>query len=351
MATSDWWKKALADPSKIGGKGLPIHDGNPQPGFYRMRGRDGGDMIPVAIWENKAGEIVAKVGNEMAKNADDVWTWCCREPVREAAYRDAAAGKGWPDSAPPKAAPTQEDRAKPEPAKAEIGHNQPDDPFEALRLEVYGEIETAEELISKGIKSEDDADAIANLSKRMSNLKNRADKMFDAEKEPWRVGGKKVDDKFRDVRGKTEEFTISLKRILDKYLKQKKDEEAARVRRAAEEAEAKRRAAEEAERKALQEAKSEDEARIAQERADRLKREAEEAEEATKARAIQAGRTGSKVSLRTFKTAKIVDMEKALLSLKDHEKVREIVQILANAAARSDIALPGCEVITEERAV
>lgn len=339
MATYDWWKKALADPSKIGGKGLPIHDGNPQPGFYRMRDREGGDMIPVAIWENKAGEIVAKVGSEMAKNADDVWTWCCRHPVTEKVYRSVVEGGAWPDSAPVNE------------VVRGMGDNLPEDPFEALKLEIAGEVEIANELLKKGIKSDDDADALANLAKRFTTLKNRADKMFDVEKEPWRIGGKAVDDKFRDARGTTGEFAETIKKTLDKYLKMKRDEEAARVRRAAEEAEAKRRAAEEAERKAMQEARSADEARIADERAARLRREAEEAESEAKARPVSAGRTGSKVVLRTFKSAKIVDFDKLVDALKKHPDFKEFVQTMADRAARQNIELDGMEIVTEERAV
>lgn len=349
--TYDFWQAALKEPHKIGSPDLPVHDGHPQPGFYRMP--EGKDMIPVAIWRNREGKIIAKRGFQIVPKADEIWTWCCRNPVSEKSYRDVMDGGAWPDDPPAKKEPAKQVATKAEPQQepALIGHNMPDDPFEALKLEYQGELEIAKELLASPVKDSDHADKIANFSKRVSAISNKADNLFKVEKQPFLDGGRAVDDKWRELREDAKALSAKLKRHIDDWLAEQRRAEAERQRKAEEEAAAARRAAEEAERKALQEARSEDEARIAQEKADRLKREAEAAEREAKARPVQAGRTGSKVSLRTFKTAKIVDIEKALMHLKDHEKVREIVQILANAAARSDIALPGCEVITEERAV
>lgn len=337
MATYEFWMKALHDPSQIG-VSLKVHESDPQPGFYRMRARDeGADMIPVAIWV-QGGELIVKAGDARAKEPEAVWTFCCRHPVSEEDYHDAMSGKGWKDTPP--ASPT-------------IGHNMPDDPYEQIKLEFQGEAEIADELLSKPVKSEEDADKVANFAKRIALLGKKADELFSIEKRPLLDASRAVDDKWRDLREGAKSISTKLKRHIETFLAEQRRLEQERQRKAAEEAEAIRRKAEEAARKAenIQSNPNDPEQEAAALEAKRLQEEAAKAEREAKAKPVAVGRTGSKVSMRTFKSGKIVDYDKLVEALKDRDEMKELVQSLANRAARSDIELPGMEIITEERAV
>ena len=133
----------------------------------------------------------------------------------------------------------------------------------------------------------------------------------------------------------------------------KKRIEQERQRKAAEDAAAARRAAEEAARKAEDEhANPDDPEQIAaKEEADRLAAEAKAKEKEAAEKTVTAGRTGSKVSMRTFKSAQITDYDKLVEALKGRDEMKELVQSLANRAAKSDVELPGMKIISEERAV
>lgn len=322
MADADYtfWQDALAgkDMSKR------THMNDPQPGFYRTKRGDA-----VAIWYD-SGKIVAKENARMV-DAEDVWSWCCTAPVTHEAYTHRMEQGAWPDGAPPN--------------PATIGHNMPDDPAEALALELAGERELAEAFLKKPIQSEDDADKAAVWSKRLGNISKKADDHRKVEKQPHIDAGAAVDAKWNPIRDGAKEISTALKRHLDGWLRQKQAEEAERQRKAREEAEAKRRAAEEAARKAS----AEDEAAKAE--AERLAKEAAAAEkEAAQNHNASAGRTGAKVAMRTFTFAEITDYDALLTALKDRDEVKELVQSLANRAAKSGIELPGMKIIQEQRA-
>jgi hypothetical protein len=51
--------------ANLAGKSVPLHDGAPQVGFYKMRKARGGPWLPVAIW-NRDGTLVCRVAKEMA---------------------------------------------------------------------------------------------------------------------------------------------------------------------------------------------------------------------------------------------------------------------------------------------
>src|SRR5690606_23805235 len=68
------------------------------------------------------------------------------------------------------------------------------------------------------------------------------------------------------------------------------------------------------------------------------------------ARNAAAGRTGAKVALRTFTSAEVTDFDALLMALKDRPEIKEIVQTLANRAAKSGVELPGMKITEERRA-
>ena len=119
-----YWHNALM------GQFGPIHENDPQCGYYRMRWRRGGEWIPVAIFREDDGEVLALCKGEM-KDAFEVWTWCCRYPVDYEVYRAVAEeGKPWPEDsfigglADPAAMGPYPTTVNPSPAPLPtIGHN------------------------------------------------------------------------------------------------------------------------------------------------------------------------------------------------------------------------------------
>ena len=84
--------------STLQGKSLPIHENDPQEGWYRTRPRKGYRSLPVRIWRDEgSGELLAL---RDGKRVDpyEVWTWVCLNPVSVEAYEAALmAGAPWPD--------------------------------------------------------------------------------------------------------------------------------------------------------------------------------------------------------------------------------------------------------------
>lgn len=315
-----YWTNALA--GNLG----PISDGDPQCGFYRRRLFKDGPFVPVAIWKD-GDEFIALVDGK-AVDASDLWTWVCDKPITEAEYHKVIGGDGWSD----------------EPRKATVPSNMPDDPFEALKIEFAGEVEVADELLSSPVKDQSHADQIAVLTKRLSGIKTKATNLHKVEKQPFLDGGRSVDDKFRDLKEEPDALSKKLKRHLDEFLLEQQRAEQERQRLAREEAARKQRKADEA---AAAAAATEDDE--ATKEAERLAAEAEQAERDAKARNAAAGRTGAKVSLRTFVSAKITDFDALLTALKDRQEIREVVESLANRAAKSNIELPGMKIVSEQR--
>ncbi|SMF65553.1 hypothetical protein SAMN02982989_3375 [Xaviernesmea oryzae] len=331
-----WWQEALA--GRIG----PIHDGHPQQGFYRTRFKDK-PWEPVAIWFED-GEWHALRG-ERKVDASDVWTWCCRNPITHEAYTKAIEGAGWDD----------------EPEAPAIGHNLPDDPFEALQVEFAAEKEQAEAFLKQPIKTQADADRAAIWSKRLSTIAKKASDLHKVEKQPHLDAGRAVDNKWRELKEEPDALSKKLKRHMDDYLREQQRIEMERQRKAREEADRIAREAEEA-RLAAEKAAAKkiadgisDAAAIAEHNnriaeAERLAEQAAQAERDAQARNMSAGRTGARVALRTFVSARIVDYDKALRALGNHPEMKALVETLANRAVRAGVEVEGVERFEEQRA-
>ena len=308
-----------------------VSDGHPQCGFYRRRPAKDVPFVPVAIWRGEDG-MVALVNGKSA-DASDIWTWVCDKPITEAEYHKVMGGEGWSD----------------EPRAATVPSNMPSDPFEALKIEFDAEMEVAAELLAKPVSEQAHADQIAVLTKRLSGIKSRATSLHKDEKQPSLDEGRRVDTKWRDLKEEPDTLGKKLKRHLDAYLIEQQRIEDDRRRKAQEEAAAARRIAEEAARAANadQENVDREKARYA---ADVALQAARDAEREAEARKPQAGRTGAKVSLRTFTFASITDFDTLLIALKDRPEIRECVETLANRAAKSGVELPGMSIQQEQRA-
>lgn len=77
------------------GDNPPIHEDEPQCGWYRTRMVRGGPLVPAIIWmEQPVDQAGALSGDEVLRarihNKDvdpfKVWTWVCKEPISEATY-------------------------------------------------------------------------------------------------------------------------------------------------------------------------------------------------------------------------------------------------------------------------
>lgn len=321
-----WWQAALE------GNFGPMHEGEPRQGYYRTRFK-GGQWDPVAIWfEN--GEWRALRGDREV-DAAEVWNFCRTNPVSHPAWEKAVNGGGWDD----------------EPPAPSIGHNLPADPHDALKLEYEAEKELAAELLKKEVKTEGQASQIAILSKRIAAVTKKATDLHKVEKQPHLDAGRAVDEKWRYLKEDPADLSKRLKRHLDAFLLEQQRLERERQEAARREEERLRREAEEAARKVAEaDQQSEAERQAAIDRARQLEQEAAAKAKEAEAKNASAGRTGARVSLRTFVEPKITDYDALLMALKDRPEIREVVESLSKRAAKSGVSLPGMEIVEVQRA-
>lgn len=326
-----WWIDALK------GKFGPIHDGDPQQGYYRVRRKDS-PWEPVAIWQDEDGGPWLAYRNGKEVRAEDIWTWCCRNPISFEAYEKAMAGGGFDDE--PKHAPG-------------IGDNSGDaDPFDALRIEYLGEKELAEEFMTQKVTTQAQADKVAIWAKRLTTIKTKAEGLHKVEKQPHLDAGRLVDDKWRDLKSEPDELSKRLKAHIKPYLQEQIRAEEERQRKAREEATRIRREAEE---KALAAQANENvvDREKARDEANRALQAARDAEQEAEARKVNAGRTGARVSMRTVKVGVVTDYGKAAAALvaMKHKDIVEIIDKLAQRAATAGMPFDGMEVREEEKVV
>lgn len=204
-----WYKAAIK--AKNEGKPLPaIEEGNPQAGFYYRRASKQGGRIPVCIYPDGDGKIVARLGvraDHRVVPASDEWTWCAENVTPRDDYVFAWEQGKWADGTPTKA-----------PALPH-GSNLPVDPFERLKAEVDDKMESATAWLKAHpkVESQVDCDYAANLNRELLALHKQADKLHETEKEPHLAAGRAVDEKFR-FRAQVKASADSLKRAFEAYM-------------------------------------------------------------------------------------------------------------------------------------
>lgn len=174
-----WWRNALK------GEFGPIHDGDPQQGYYRTKSK-GGEWEPVAIWQDDdSGEWLAyRAGREV--RADDIWTFCCRSPVTYEAYNAALAGNGWSDEDATVAAQVKEPG---------IGDNSGEvDQSEKIKDQITAALAGLDAY--KKITDDNTASKAQSLRNRLNELSGDADKKRDELKRPHLEAGKAIDKKW-----------------------------------------------------------------------------------------------------------------------------------------------------------
>lgn len=319
MADYSWWQRALAG-GEIGSPALPVHDGDPQPGFYRRRTKRQGAFIPVAIWPED-GRIVALCDGEEA-DASEIWTYCCQHPVSEEAYRTRSFTGKWPD----------EDGAvskslEPPPA----GHNNaPTDDAEILKEQ----IDAASAGVADYAEIADDAMAAKaqSLRSRLLELSGEADTKREAEKRPHLEAGRVIDAKFQPLIKAAKAAADTIRAALGAFETRKaKVAEAARVARV------------EAERLAALKASpaTGDKAVLAP--------SPPVAPEPPPTTAIK-GAYGRAATVKVVKVATVTNIDAAYGFLKTHKELVELIGKLAQRAVEAGYEVPGVEV-TEKRDV
>lgn len=334
-----WYFAALKDPESIG-KTLLASESDPQQGYFRARFKDG-QWEPVALfYPDGSDQLVGYRNGREVEDINALWLSCLRHPISYEAYEKAMAGDGFDDEPP-----------------LPRDHNlSSDDPYDALWQEFLGEKEMAEEFLKKGIHTQEDADKVAIWKDRIMKIKSRAQGFFKAEKQPVLDEGRRIDERWRplahDRDSDTSAMIEKIRLGMEGFFQKKKAAEQERQRKAREEAEAAHRAALEAARKAQEsDQQSAIEREKARQEADRLAAEARAKEQEAAARKVSAGRTGARTSIRVEKKGEITDFDALLTALKDRAEIRDLVQSLANRAAKAGVALPGMKIVEVEKVI
>ena len=317
-----WWRQALANPSSIG-KGLPVHENDVMQGYYRTKNQAGG-YDPVAIWYDEDDNLLAyRAGREA--DAQEIWTFCCRNPVEYDAYQGAVETGRWPDDDPIVAAQV----APPVP-----GHNSGAvSDLDVMRDQIDSAKAGAKSYAK--IADDDTLTKAQSLRSRLNELSGEADKKRDALKRPHLEAGRKIDGDWQPLVKGAKEAADGIRKAMEAY-----ETEKLRKRREAE------RAAEEARRKA------EEEARKAAEAGKEPEPElfAPEPETAPAPAPTQIKGTYGKAASTGIKNVVtcVTDWDALWGFLREHPEVKDLFQKLAQRAVDRNFTVPGVRV--EEQA-
>lgn len=296
-----YWRNALT------GTFGPVHDGDPQAGFYRARNKRAGKDDPIAIWFNDADEAVA-VRWGVQVNPDDVWTYACNSPITEEMYRGVIASGHWPDD-----------------IEVMIGTGSNNPPPGAEKAdEIQSAIDAALSELAKPAETQTDCDRLANHRDRLAKLYKAQEQERKDKKQPHMDSAKAVDDAYKPILTQIEDAGAKIKKAITSWLLKE---------------EARRRA------EALEQMKKDEEARKA---AAAANQPAPEPMPVPEVQRPKAGTTGRSTALRTHKSAVITDYKAVMTHFADTAEVRDVIQTLANRAARAGLPVPGCD-IKEER--
>lgn len=302
-----FWRRRLA------GEVVPIHDGECQAGFYRLKTRDG-NSHPVAYWFAPDGTLRCRVGKQdiNEQTANERWPWASKSPITHEVYKAVVAGEPWPDQHES----VIRDRAN--------STNAPDDQsFDGLKDRIEDLARDAQALIDKGAATDQSAaDRASDLANRLAELQKQADAARAAEKKPHDDAAALVQAKWKPLLGVADIYRQIKAAVITPFLVAE---------------DTKRRAAETAARKAAEEA---------------AKAGTPMPEPAAMQRAApMAGSNGRRsVALRTVKVVTITDRDALLAFFSGNEQITEVLQKLAEKATAAGVKVPGVNVTEEMRA-
>lgn len=304
MASYAYWK------AKLRGENPPIHDSDPQPGYYRKRTGKAAGYDPVAIWELD-GKIVALVGRSEA-DAEEIWTFVAQYPIPEQWYRDKMDGQPWPD----------EDQAVTESLAHDL-KNSSAPPEEILKNQIETVLKDADKFAV--ISSDQDAAQAQAKRSRLLELSSEADKTRETEKAPHLAAGKKIDSTWMPLVDMAKAGADKIRAALAAHEQRKRDEAAEVARKAAIQAEKDRVAAEKA----------------------AAKGKPVPAPTAPSPAPVEApqdqvrGGYGRAAAVVTKKVATVVDQDKAYMAFRTRPEMVELIASLAQRAVKAGVEVDG----------
>jgi hypothetical protein len=221
--TFTYWRNAL------GGAFGPIHENVPQPGYYRTKpGRDG-RMLPVAIWREADGTVMA-IRDGVEVDPSTIWTWCCMNPVAYDTYVAVAEkGEAWPEDVPDAesdtgpAIPPLSGSVSSSLTPPGSGHNSAGavvDRAMEIKATIDGLwLQASDWLAAVGpISSQVEANRCANFAERFGQLEKVAEEERTAQKKPVLEQGRTIDARWKPVIGAAEEARRAMKKALEPFL-------------------------------------------------------------------------------------------------------------------------------------
>jgi len=223
----------------------PVHENDPQCGYYRMRRGRGGPWVPVAIWKERPGSLAPSENSENSDSGKlvclvdgvewdpfEVWTWVCRYPVPYETYVAVAErGEVWPEDLPDLkkgigfsgsgSSSYERDRDFIPHEVPTFGHNSAGvSDAERFMEEIELLWQSANEWLEtvQSPSSQAEADKAANYAERFGNLENRAEELRTAEKKPVLDLGRSIDAKWKPVISKASDGKVRMKKALEPYL-------------------------------------------------------------------------------------------------------------------------------------
>lgn len=301
----DFWRRRLT------GEVVPIHDGEPQAGFYRLVSRDGVASQPVAYWFTPDGGLRCRVGKQDVSEqfANERWPYASKRPITHDVYKAVLAGEPWPDQN--------------EAVAADRSNAAPDDnSFEGLKDRIEALARTADELIKAGPATDQAAaDRASDLANHLGALQRQADAARAAEKKPHDDAVKAVQAKWLPVVTAADIYKRIKAAVITPFLV----------------AEDQKRKAQEAEQRKKAEAAAQTGAPMP-----------EQSQRAAGPKAGAAGRRS--VALRAVKVVTIADRAAVLEFFKDTQQVTELLQHMAQKAVAAGVNVPGVTITEEQRA-
>ncbi|MCK7474050.1 MAG: hypothetical protein MZV49_12165 [Rhodopseudomonas palustris] len=220
----EFWRRRMA------GEVIPIHDGEPQAGFYRLTSKDGTSQ-PVAYWFARDGLLRCRIGdNDVSEQtANERWPWASKRPISHEVYKLVLAGGAWPDQHEAVTRDRNNSAAAPD-----------DNSFEALQDRIEDLARDADALVKAGAAQDQDAaNRASDLANRLGELQKKADAARSEERKPHDDAAKAVQVKWKPIIDRADVYKRIKLMVITPFLQ----------------AEAKRqREADEAARKAAQEA-------------------------------------------------------------------------------------------------
>jgi hypothetical protein len=297
-------------------------------GLYRNRGRAyryetvDGNLVCVM---HAAGKPPVTLREDDARQS---FPYCWVDPQTPDAYSAFLATGTWPDQ---------------HEAVTILNAAPPDDSLEALRDAIDALAAEARRLIKAGAApNQIESDRAADIATRLSELASKADKSRETEKRPHLEAGRQIDGKWKPVIAAADVYKDIKRVVITPFLN------AENARLARERAEAERKHREQVEAQRQRDAETIRAAQAAGEAVEQINLPT--AFDASAYTPVTAGTRGRAIASKTFTSAEIEDYAAALAYFGSNDKVREVIQSLADAQARAGIAAPGCKIKKEKRA-